>query len=187
MNKKDNEEKEELKRLVSHLRQQIEQLHQIATRDEKTGAYNSMFFKSVFELELNKVKRNGTFSLIVVDLDYFKNVNDTYGHIVADKLLKRTVEVLQKGLRGEDVLARFGGEEFFILLPAIGVGIAKDVAERLRKAILREKFLSKYGVTISAGVSEYKKGDNFDRLANRADKALYKAKELGRNQVFVGK
>ena len=183
----DNQEKEELKKLVEHLREQIAQLHQIATHDEKTGVYNSMFFKSVFEFELQKVKREGTFSLIVIDIDFFKKVNDTYGHMTADKILERVAKVLHKQMRGGDVLARFGGEEFFVILPDTKLSYAAEVAERLRKKILSDVFLKKYTITISLGVATYKKKDTFDTLSNRADQALYKAKRNGRNRVETRK
>ncbi len=182
-----DDEKEELKRLVKHLREQLEQLHLIATHDEKTGVYNSTFFKSIFEFELRKAERDGTFCLVVIDLDFFKKVNDTYGHITGDKILKRTAEILKGGMRGADVAARFGGEEFFIILPDADRDKGRQVAERLRKAVLKDRFLKKHGLTISAGVAEYKKKDTFDTLANRADEALYEAKKTGRNRVVVRK
>lgn len=176
-------EKEEMQRLINHLRAQIEHLHQIATQDEKTGLYNSFFFKSVFEFELNKAKREGTFSIVILDLDLFKKINDTYGHITADEILKKVADVLKKELRGADVISRFGGEEFFIILPSANLSQARIIAERLRMSIQKDEFLKKFKVTLSAGLSEYIKNDTFEKMANRADKALYKAKETGRNKV----
>lgn len=181
MAKKDEGWRSLLKQLSAH----IESLHYIATHDEKTGLFNSLFFRDFFDEELKRVKRGGHFSIMIVDVDFFKRINDTYGHIVGDKILKRIGKVMQNSLRDYDIMARFGGEEFIALLPSTGIREANRIAERARIAILRDSFLSKYKVSISIGVAEYKERDNYHRLSHRADKALYKAKKTGRNKVVA--
>jgi len=163
------------------------ELHDVATKDEKTGIYNHRFFMTVFEMELEKAKRGKQkLCLVVIDIDFFKKFNDTYGHLVGDEILLELATTLQGELRKYDILARFGGEEFFVLLPETAIVRAKQVAERLRKSLWRRSTkMKKYGVAISLGVTEYKKIDSMGRMINRADKALYVSKKGGRNQVNV--
>ncbi len=175
--------KKELKELLTELHIKISTLHHVATHDEKTGLYNYSFFKEIFNIELAQASRGKSLSLILTDIDFFKKVNDVHGHVFADMLLKRVSTVLLKELRPYDVLARFGGEEFIILLPNTALTGAKITAEKLRKKILNDIVLSRYGLTMSFGVSSFKNGDNSDSLMEKADKALYKAKHEGRNLV----
>lgn len=182
MAKKEGNWRTLLKKLSSH----IEELHHIATHDEKTGLYNSLFFKDFFEEETKRVKRKGgRFSLLIIDIDYFKKVNDIHGHLVGDKILKKIAEVLHHALRDYDILARFGGEEFITLLPDTGIDQANRIAERLRISVLQNDFLYKHKITISIGVAEYNEKDTYQKLLHRADNALYKAKKLGRNKVIA--
>jgi diguanylate cyclase (GGDEF)-like protein len=174
-----------LKHLLDKIQLSVDRLYHIATHDEKTGLYNHIFFKDVFALELDKAKRGKPLSLIIVDIDFFKKINDTHGHLQADKILFQLAQLLQRKVRKYDVAARFGGEEFFIMLPNTKIQRAKQIAERLRKSVLSNPFLEKYKVTISLGVSEYKFRDNLDKISKRADKALYKAKKSGRNKVCM--
>ena len=176
--------RKKLKDAMKHLDESIDVLYEVATRDEKTGLYNHKFFKTVFNLELESASRGRKLSLVIVDIDFFKKVNDKYGHLTGDEILAGLAKLLQKIVRKNDVVARFGGEEFFIMLPNTSINTAKKVAERLRKAVEKKRFKPK--ITISLGVSEYKKGDNLNKITKRADKALYVAKEGGRNKVVVG-
>ncbi|MFH1290104.1 MAG: GGDEF domain-containing protein, partial [Nanoarchaeota archaeon] len=175
-----------LKHLLDKIQISVNRLYHIATHDEKTGLYNHIFFKDVFALELDKAKRGKPLSLIIVDIDYFKKVNDSHGHLRADEVLKKLAKVLEKTVRKYDILARFGGEEFFIMLPNTKAARAKSIAERLRKAVNSNTFLKKYKITISLGVTEYKQRDNLSKMSKRADKALYQAKKSGRNCVKIG-
>lgn len=175
--------KKELKELLAELHIKISTLHHVATHDEKTGLYNYSFFKEIFAIEIAQASRGKPLSVIISDIDFFKKMNDVYGHVFADMLLKRVSTVLLKELRSYDVLARFGGEEFLIMLPNTSLKGAKISAEKLRKAILNDLVLSRYGLTMSFGVASFKKGDNLDSFIERADKALYKAKREGRNLV----
>jgi len=183
--KKINDENGQLQSLLDKIQVNVNKLYHMATHDEKTGLYNHVFFKDVFSLELDKAKRGKLLSLIIVDIDFFKQINDTHGHVQADRLLNKLARVLEKEIRLYDVLSRFGGEEFLIMLPNASIKKGKEIAERLRKAVLRDVLLAKYKVTVSSGVASYKLKDNFERISKRADKALYRAKKTGRNKVCV--
>jgi diguanylate cyclase (GGDEF)-like protein len=174
---------ESLRKLLDKIQFDVNKLYHVATHDEKTGLHNYVFFKDVFSFELEKARRGKQLSLIIIDIDFFKKINDNYGHLQADKILMQLSDVLKEKVRKSDVVARFGGEEFFIMLPNTHLQRAEKVAERLRKAILSDSFLKKYKVSISAGIAEYKIKDNIERIAKRADKGLYKAKKNGRNRV----
>jgi diguanylate cyclase (GGDEF)-like protein len=171
--------------LLKELEKNIDYLYTIATIDEKTGLYNNKFFNTLSKIELEKAKRGKSMSLLVIDLDKFKRVNDTYGHLVGDKILERLAKILLEQVRKYDIVSRFGGEEFFVLFPDTNLKKAKKVAERLRKRVEGDKFMKKYTTTMSGGVSEYGKGDSINKMTKRADKALYKAKENGRNRIEV--
>jgi len=178
--------KEEVDKILKRFKKDLYDLHELATKDEKTGIYNYRFFKNVFELELERAKRGKQkLSLAVIDIDFFKKFNDTYGHLVGDDVLRELAGTLEEIIRKYDVLARFGGEEFFVLFPETGVSGARKVAERMRKGLFKNLILKKYGVTISLGVTEYKERDSMERMIRRADKALYMSKKSGRNRVSV--
>ena len=178
-------EANQLKTILDKIHLDASRLYYIATHDEKTGLYNHASFKEVFSLELDKAKRGKPLSLIMIDIDFFKKINDTYGHIQADKILLKLAQLLQNQVRKYDVVARFGGEEFFVILPNTKLKKAKDVAERLRKSVLANNYLRKYKVKISLGITEYKEKDNLEKMSKRADAALYEAKKSGRNCVKI--
>ncbi|MEM4259569.1 MAG: GGDEF domain-containing protein [Candidatus Pacearchaeota archaeon] len=175
--------KHEVWKLVDKLKVNIDSLHYIATHDEKTGLYNLNFFKQIFAIEAAQALRGKPLSIILIDLDFFKKINDDKGHIFADNLLKRFCIILSKKLRAYDTLARFGGDEFLILLPDTSLESAIMIAERLRDAINEDFVLLQSGLTASFGVSTFQARDNFSSLVERADKAMYKAKREGRNKV----
>lgn len=171
--------------LFEHMNESISLLYEAATKDEKTGIYNHKFFENILEMEMEKAKRGKQkLSLMITDIDFFKKINDTYGHIKADELLYQLARVLEKQLRKSDILARFGGEEFIILLPETPLTKSKQLAIRLKNAIHKDKILKKYGVTVSGGITEYKQRDNKTKFKSRADKALYKAKHGGRDKFI---
>lgn len=122
-------------------------------------------------------------SLLYFDLDRFKSINDTYGHPVGDKLIQRTAERVKHLLRSKDIMARFGGEEFVVFLPGVGMVDATLVAERIRSEI--ERHADPVPATVSIGVSEFRPGETIDQAVERADQALLIAKQTGRNRVMV--
>jgi len=172
--------------LFDSIHESVSMLYDAATHDEKTGLYNNKFFETILEMEIERAKRGHKLSLIMVDIDFFKKINDTYGHMEADELLKRLAEVLEATVRKADVVARFGGEEFTVLLHETGLEKAKKLAARLKTAVHSDKTLKKYSLTISGGIAQFKKEkDNKKKFKERADKALYEAKENGRDKFVA--
>lgn len=160
-----------------------------ANTDRHTGCYNKTYFNNKIDLEVKKSKVTGNpLSLLVFDLDKFKLLNDNYGHDAGDFVLKEVAELIRKnGVREDDTFARYGGEEFVILLPKTNLKQSYEIAERLRKLLESHDFIyeeKKLPVTASIGVSDYRQGVNTGTdLFKRADEAVYKSKEGGRNQV----
>ena len=156
-----------------------------AITDALTGLGNRHWMQDMFEREIKRAKRSHTgLCLMMIDVDQFKTYNDRLGHIAGDKILAGVADSLRQHLRPTDLLARFGGDEFAVLLPDISLEEATKAAERLRDRI--EKGPQKepgQPVTISIGVTEATGRDDLDRLIHRADAAMYAAKDQGRNQV----
>lgn len=178
------EVKKNITLLLKQIEHNIDHLYELATIDEKTGVYNNKFFKTISEMELDKAKRKiGKLSLMIIDLDNFKRLNDTYGHLVGDDMLKRLAFVLKNNTRKYDIVSRFGGEEFVILLPNTDIKRAKIVCNRMRLAVQNDREMKKYKVTFSGGLTEYKKGDSVKKMQLRSDKAVYKAKKNGKNRI----
>lgn len=158
------------------------ELHELSLRDSLTGAYNRRF---LFD-SLEKSFENGESScLLILDLDYFKRINDGYGHDVGDQVLLAFVQCLKEVLRESDVLTRYGGEEFIVLLKRATPASAQAVAERARAAVSELVFEQGFGLTVSIGVAFTIPGDTPESLIKKADSCLYEAKENGRNQVRV--
>jgi len=162
----------------------------LALTDPLTGAYNRRHFFEAGETELKRSKRyNTTFSVMMLDIDHFKQVNDTHGHNAGDLALKETVRVISEALRKEDTLGRLGGEEFAVILPETNAEGSKLVAERIRMSIGEIKINTDVGklmFTISIGISEVsKENENIETVLANADQGLYAAKEEGRNRVII--
>ena len=139
------------------------------------------------EAEIQRTLRHGTpLSLIMMDLDFFKKINDTYGHLCGDCVLREITMLVNRTIRQYDLFARWGGEEFMILSPNNDMENARQLAERLRTEIEGFDFTSAHSVTCSFGVAEFREGDDIDSFTKRADDALYKAKDKGRNRVELG-
>ena len=171
-----------------------EKLDYLARHDELTGIYNRRYFMDLAQVEVEK--RNCTANnimLVLIDIDRFKQVNDTYGHPAGDRVIQEFVTTLKKGIRNGDYIARWGGEEFILLLPNTSMPEAKQISNRLREMIEEtviefEDFLVQ--ATASFGLSEIDCSEgnfitSFSKAYSLADKALYKAKESGRNKIVV--
>ncbi len=160
-----------------------------ATRDPLTGTYNR---RAAYQRLLEELERAGRenkpVSVLMMDLDHFKKINDTYGHLVGDQVLKETVARIQSVIRSYDVVGRFGGEEFMVVLPNADTDIAVRVGERIRQAVSSRPIVAdgqiSISVTLSAGVASIgASGASADALIQSADEALYVAKRTGRNRV----
>jgi len=163
-----------------------EELQRVATVDSLTGLYNRRKFEATLDYEVARNKRYPVgLSLILVDIDYFKNVNDTYGHDVGDKVLQDFAGLLKKSIRKTDIAGRWGGEEFMIILPESSASTACAVAEKIRKNIESAAFDTIGKMTASMGVCLMGGSDEADSLIKRADIALYEAKRNGRNMVQI--
>lgn len=152
--------------------------------DPLTGIMNRRYLDSIIEIEMARSDRyNHPMSIITLDLDHFKKVNDTWGHPVGDEVLKWVVGILQENIRKSDILVRLGGEEFMILLTQTGLDGAREVAEKLRSTLEHTQHAMIGICTASFGAAERLEGEAFSTLYSRVDEALYRAKENGRNQV----
>ncbi|OOZ73359.1 hypothetical protein BOW49_09315 [Solemya velum gill symbiont] len=175
--------------LMSELNQRQKQLQEQARTDPLTGINNRRQFYRLGEPEVDRSHRYGRpLSLLILDADHFKQVNDTYGHGVGDHILIALATGLEQSLRSSDIPARFGGEEFVVLMPETPSDTANEIAERLRAMVAERIVVTSTGervsVTISIGVSSLQPEDtDLDQMIKRADRALYRAKEAGRNRV----
>ena len=180
-----------IKSLQDELKKANEQLKRLTNIDHLTGLFNRRYLAEVLEAEFFRAKRNGeNLSLVIIDIDFFKQVNDTYGHQNGDVVLASVAEVVQQQMRAYDSAARYGGEEFVMVFPGTTLEGGVMAAERLRLAVIDHHFphpLEDLTVTVSAGVASYPSPhvDNIDSLFRRADEALYRAKQNGRNRVEV--
>ena len=171
---------------TKELNQAYENMKEIAMKDSLTEIYNRYYFNDALKNEIDRANRyHATFSLCMFDLDYFKDVNDTYGHDVGDKILKTVVDVVKQHLRKSDIFARVGGEEFMIILPKTTLEMSATIVERIRTAIDNYTFEEIEHITISIGLVQYKENENNEELLKRVDLALYNAKHSGRNTVIV--
>ncbi|MBF0329716.1 MAG: diguanylate cyclase [Nitrospirae bacterium] len=186
-------EKEVVARLqnIIEIRERLKEFEKLLVRDYLTGLYNRKFFMERFIEELSwSIMYSEQFSLMVLDIDHFKKINDTYGHGCGDEILKQVADTMLATLRAQDLLARYGGEEFIILLPNTGIESAVEIGESLRKAVQEHDFRCnqdlKIAVTISIGITSLSDDEpTSDHIIGQADKALYRAKETGRNKVVV--
>jgi diguanylate cyclase (GGDEF)-like protein/PAS domain S-box-containing protein len=161
-----------------------QEVEHIAMTDQLTGVYNRHKFEELYALESERARRfSHPLSMILIDIDHFKTVNDTYGHSIGDEVLKHLAEIVQKNIRKIDSFARWGGEEFLVLSPGTDRDNIQKLAEKLRRAVESADFLEAGHLTISLGVTVFDKEDTFSELFKRADRSLYEAKEKGRNQV----
>ncbi|MBP7225904.1 MAG: diguanylate cyclase [Aliarcobacter sp.] len=164
------------------------ELEKIASIDKLTGIFNRRMLDQILQIELDITQRHERdLSLIILDIDYFKQVNDTYGHLVGDEVLKDMASIISKNLRASDVFGRYGGEEFLVICTQTNEDNAFNLAEKLRKIIEEYKFNQVGTKTISLGISSFEKNDTMEQLFKKADEALYCAKEKGRNRSEIYK
>lgn len=159
----------------------------LSITDNLTQIYNRLHLENILATETNRANRYGeVYSVIIIDIDNFKSINDNHGHDVGDKILISVVKILKSKIRDTDVLGRWGGEEFLIICPKSDIDQAYIVAQKLRVAIQEYKFPVIKKLTCSFGVSQYRSKDkNSDAVVKKADEALYVSKENGRNMVSV--
>ncbi|MZP29576.1 diguanylate cyclase [Heliobacterium undosum] len=171
------------------LRKMNEELDRNARTDMLTGLVNRRDMTEKMHVELDKYRQTGRgFSLVIGDIDHFKQINDGYGHNAGDMLLRAVAERLRQVVRPDDTVARWGGEEFLCLLPETELVGAMAVAERMRAAVADHEFCwsgCPVSISITFGVSSVGPADNIDDILHRADQALYRGKQSGRNRVFV--
>ena len=180
----------ELEEEVKMVRSRESKLRSEAETDSLTGLYNrKLAFNLLNEAIANAHQYSGNLSLLMLDLDFFKKVNDTYGHQVGDEAIKQVATAIRKTLRGHDIAGRYGGEEFILGLVDITPEIAFQVAQRIRKSVAKTPILINEqitSVTVSIGLASLEAKDNLQSLIRRSDAALYLAKEAGRNCVIIG-
>lgn len=170
--------------VTSELEDANKELTKISEIDKLTKIYNRLKLDAILKFRINEAERyNEYFSVIMMDIDFFKRVNDSYGHNVGDVVLTQMANILRENVRSSDTVGRWGGEEFLLILPHTTVDEACTIAEKIRTAMAAEMFDQAQHQTCSFGVAGFLKGDNADMLVGRSDKALYKAKNNGRNQV----
>ncbi len=180
---------DELKLKNKQLEDLLDKVNYMAITDALTGLYNRRRFHDVLTSEYERAKRYGTpFSLVMLDIDYFKKINDTFGHDAGDSVLKEVSSILLKSIRDIDTAARYGGEEFMVVLPNTDKVHAMIVAERMRLAIEKHDFTGiDRMISVSIGISGMPdaKVENEDRLIRCSDFAMYRAKQLGRNRTVT--
>jgi diguanylate cyclase (GGDEF)-like protein len=161
-----------------------ERLKLLATTDSLTGIYNRRHFDEVLTSEINRSTRfKSPLSLILFDIDHFKHINDTFGHQEGDRVLTQLALAVGEAIRTTDLFARWGGEEFAVLLPGCDLNDGRLLAEKLRMLLEKQSFADVGQVTCSFGVAEHMPGDDVDGLMRKADRCLYHAKASGRNRV----
>jgi diguanylate cyclase len=183
------QEVQEAELRIHTLEAKLQHLSELVREDQLTGSLNRRGLDDVFERETARSDRRGTpLCIAMLDLDNFKKLNDTYGHLAGDNALKHLVKIVKETLRSMDVIARFGGEEFLILLPETTVEAATHTMTRVQRELTKHFFLhdnEKVMITFSAGVALRKPNEGQTELVKRADQAMYTAKQTGKNRVVV--
>ena len=178
-----------LKKKARDLEDALQSIREMAIRDELTGAYNRRHMTELLDFFLKRQRRSGTrFAVVMIDLDHFKQVNDTHGHAIGDEVLKNFAACALTTFRESDIVCRWGGEEFLVLLPDTRQSMATICAERLRTALAARPMSASVPalrLSFSGGITESTDRDQLCDLTQRADKALYAAKAAGRDQLIA--
>ncbi|MDX4064610.1 diguanylate cyclase [Aliarcobacter skirrowii] len=176
-----------LSSINSKLQSKTTQLEQLASTDNLTSLYNRAKFEQKLKHEISRATRyeNQEFSIILFDVDNFKIINDTYGHLAGDMVLKKIADLVKNTIRSTDFACRWGGEEFFIIYPSTNLKQAFEASEKLRILINKLEFDDIKNISCSFGVTKFNKSDSMQSILARADKAMYKAKNNGRNRVEI--
>ena len=172
--------------LLKELEENNEVLYKKAITDALTGVYNREFMKEFLSKKIEEAKRyDFPLSIAMIDIDFFKKINDTYGHLTGDCILKELSNLMQENFRGSDTIIRYGGEEFLIIMPFTNLDNAYKKLEKFRKIVENYSFCGKQKlhITISVGLAELE-NENMNELIQKADENLYKAKNSGRNRVI---
>lgn len=178
-------------RKLKHSQQELKEVNMalslLSVTDHLTGVYNRQYLDQRLEEEVSRISRHpAPLSLVMMDLDHFKSVNDNHGHLIGDKILVQATQVIQDHVRKTDVFGRWGGEEFILICPDTNLQQAQQVAEKIRQAVEAEAYPEQIQQTISLGVAEYQADEQMSHLVHRADENMYCAKQRGRNQVCAG-
>jgi diguanylate cyclase (GGDEF)-like protein/hemerythrin-like metal-binding protein len=182
----DDASDDEVLRQLDQLQTQVSALRRLCSTDVLTGAGNRRHFEEVVAAELERsVRYRQSVSLILIDIDHFKRVNDTCGHQAGDSVLRELVSVARKTIRSIDMLFRWGGEEFVVIAASTGYRGSAAVAEKFREAVEAHRFQGVGSVTVSLGVAEHLAPESAETWFRRLDDALYRAKDSGRNRVWV--
>jgi diguanylate cyclase (GGDEF)-like protein len=174
--------------LSADIRFAVDKIKQVSDTDELTGLYNMRAFSAMLQRSFKQAVRYGhPLSVVMIDSDNLKQVNDAHGHEAGNRLLQHLVRCIREQLRGSDIMARYGGDEFILMLPETNNKGAQEMSERIRKSVELSRFSVREGdtnVTASLGVASYPEdGGNLDVILEKADKAMYRAKQKGRNRV----
>lgn len=179
--------RQNLSKSQAELMASISVIREMSIRDELTGVFNRRHLMERLEDETNRASRGGTlFSVVMLDIDDFKKVNDTHGHLMGDQVLRKVTQNISDVLRKTDFCGRYGGEEFLIVLTQTDINGAMLYAERVRKRIEQQVFPelgSDFKITASLGLAEYRIREDVEQIIGRADEALYRAKKRGRNRL----
>jgi diguanylate cyclase len=174
---------------IDSLKSQLDQMSELVREDHLTGSLNRRGLDEVFEREFARgEQKNGVLCIALLDLDDFKRLNDTHGHIAGDEALVHLVMLIKETLRLMDVVGRFGGEEFLIILPDTSVAVASQTVTRLQRELTKRIFMvndEKLLITFSAGVAARRPLETATEMIRRADAALYQAKKDGKNRVAI--
>jgi len=174
----------ELKEAKQNLEELNRKLQEISITDSLTGVFNRRHLFKCLDSVIKRSKRYGiTFSVILLDIDHFKSINDTFGHFVGDSVLQKICRTIQRTIREVDIFGRLGGEEFMVILPETGLNEAFAVAERIRQEVSELTWVGEnMKITVSGGVYQYNNEDLID-LLKKVDAFLYQAKNSGRNKI----